>query len=267
MALETIVYEKKDRIAYITLHRPERLNAINGQMMQELLEVCEQIGEDDEVGVVIITGAGERAFSVGADVSRFREARAEAAAPAPLVESRQRWLHANPYQALAEVSKPTIAAINGYALGGGLELALACDMRIASEKARLGLPEVKLGLIPGGGGTQRLPRLVGRAKALEMILTGDPIDAQEALRIGLVSRVVPPELLGAAAEDLARALLSRGPIALRYAKEALNKGLDMALDQGLRLEADLSVILQTTEDRKEGIRAFMEKRPPRFQGR
>lgn len=168
--------------------------------------------------------------------------------------------------AIASLERVAIAAIGGDALGEGLELALACDIRIASEKASFCLPHTGYGLIPSGGGTQRLPRLVGKGKALEMILTADPIDAREAFRIGLVNKVVPSEKLLSEAEELAKRIITKGPIALRYAKEAINKGLDLTLEQGLRLEADLYFLIQTTADRMEGIRAFMEKRPPQFKG-
>ncbi|MFQ5987636.1 MAG: enoyl-CoA hydratase/isomerase family protein, partial [Dehalococcoidia bacterium] len=204
------------------------------------------IDQDDEVGVVILMAAGDN-FSSGCDPQE-REAAGEASA------------------AIASVERVVIAAINGDALGEGLELALSCDIRVATEGARFCLPHTSYGLIPGGGGTQRLPRLVGKGKALEMILTAEPIDAQEAFRTGLVNKVVPSQQLLSEAEEMAERIIPRGAIALRYAKEAVNKGLDLTLEQGLRLEADLYFLIQTTADRMEGIRAFLEKRSPQFKG-
>jgi enoyl-CoA hydratase len=210
--------------------------------------------------VIVVTGAGERAFSAGADIREF-------VAPAVPVRFREERRRLDFRQAMDRCPQPIIAAIRGYALGGGLELALACDIRIASEDAQLGLTEINLAIIPGGGGTQRLPRLVGRGKALEMILTGARLPAAEALRIGLVERVVPPGDVHSSAMELARTLADKAPVALRYAKEAVVKGLELPLADGLRLEGDLSTLLRTTEDRQEGARAFLEKRRPKWQGR
>jgi enoyl-CoA hydratase len=210
--------------------------------------------------VIVVTGAGERAFSAGADIREFVE-------PLVPVRFREERRRLDFRQALDRCPQPIIAAIRGYAFGGGLELALACDLRIAGEDAQLGLTEVNLAIIPGGGGTQRLPRLVGRGKALEMILTGARLPAAEALRIGLVERVVPATEVLRAALDLARTLATKAPVALRYAKEAVVKGLELPLADGLRLEGDLSTLLRTTEDRVEGARAFLEKRSPRWTGR
>jgi enoyl-CoA hydratase len=210
--------------------------------------------------VVVVTGAGERAFSAGADIREFVELQ-------PATRYREQRKRVDFRSAMDQCPQPLIAAIRGYAFGGGLELALACDIRLASEDAQLGLTEINLAIIPGGGGTQRLPRLVGRGKALEMILTGARISAAEALRIGLVERVVPAaEVLGQA-RDLARTLAAKAPVALRYAKEAVVKGLALPLADGLRLEQDLSTLLRTTEDRVEGAKAFLEKRAPRWMGR
>ncbi len=246
MAYKTILYEKKGPIAYITLNRPRAGNAINAQMAKEMTEACRGINQDDEVSVVILKAAGG-VFSSGSEPQDW-EAVSEASS------------------AISSLERVAIAAINGDAVGQGLELVLACDIRIAAEGAKFCLPHTSYGMIPSGGGTQRLPRLVGKGKALEMILTAEPIDADEALRIGLVNKVVSsPELLSAA-EEVARGIISKGPIALRYAKEAVNKGLDLTLEQGLRLEADLYFLIQTTADRMEGIRAFLEKRPPQFKG-
>ncbi|MBE0415516.1 MAG: enoyl-CoA hydratase/isomerase family protein [Dehalococcoidia bacterium] len=246
MPYETIIYEKKGQIAYITLNRPQLGNAINAQMTRELADACQGINEDEEISVVILK-ATEGVFSSGSDPKEW-----EMGCDAP--------------SAVASLGRVVIAAINGDAWGEGLELALACDIRIASEGARFCLPHTGYGLIPRGGGTQRLPRLVGKGKALEMILTAEPIDAQEAFRIGLVNRVVPSEKLLQEVEEIAKRITTRGPIALRYAKEAINKGLDLTLEQGLRLEADLYFLIQTTADRMEGIRGFLEKRPPQFKG-
>jgi len=257
---ETIRYEVDDGVAVVTLNRPDVLNAMNDVMRRELTRCFEDLVTDEQIRVVIVTGAGDRAFSAGADVREFVE-------PLVPVRFREQRRRLEFRQVMDRCPQPLIAAINGYALGGGLELALACDIRVAAADARLGLTETALGIIPGGGGTQRLPRLVGRGKALELILTGARIDAAEALRIGLVERVVPAGEALAAATGLARGLAARAPLALRYAKEAVVKGLELPLADGLRLENDLSTLLRTTEDRVEGARAFLEKRPPRWTGR
>ena len=242
MPYSAILYSKRRHVATITLNRPEADNAIDRQLADELTEACREVRGDDDVRVVVLTGAGDKAFSVGGE-------------------------SAGVASAIGSLEQPVIAAINGDALGQGLELALACDIRLASNRARFGLPEVASGVIPSDGGTQRLPRIVGRGKALEMVLTAELITAEEALEIGLVSKLVAAEELAAETESLADGLAEKGPLALRYAKEAVAKGLDLTLDQGLRLEADLYFLLHTTEDRTEGITAFLEKRPPRFSGR
>ena len=247
MPYTTIIYTQKDHIAWVTLNRPEVNNIINRQLAQELEDVCHQINQDDGIYVVIITGAGDRAFCGGSEL--------EPVSP-----------EYNLATAIANVDRPVIAAINGEALGQGLELALSCDIRLASQKAQFGFPQVAQRLIPMDGGTQRLPRIVGRGKALELILTAETINAEEALAIGLVSQVVPQQSLTSEAEALAKTIASKAPIALRYIKEAVNKGLDLTLEQGLRLEADLYFLLHTTSDRTEGIKAFLQKRPPRFKG-
>ncbi|OGK99877.1 MAG: hypothetical protein A3E31_01490 [Candidatus Rokubacteria bacterium RIFCSPHIGHO2_12_FULL_73_22] len=259
MAWETIRYAAADGVATVTLDRPDVLNAMNEPMRRELTECFTRLAVDDAVRVVVLAGAGERAFSAGADIREFVQP------PVP-VRFREERKRVDFRAVMDRCPQPMIAAIRGYALGGGLELALACDIRIAAEDAQLGLTEISLAIIPGGGGTQRLPRLVGRGKALEMILTGARIGAPEALRIGLVERVVPPGEVLAAAQELARALAARAPVALRYAKEAVVKGLELPLAEGLRLENDLATLLRTTEDRLEGARAFLEKREPRFTG-
>jgi len=257
---QTILYAVEEQVATITLNRPDVLNAQNDVLRRELTEVFTALVTDDEVKVAVITGAGDRAFSAGADIREF----VEPGSPTQLRERRKRIDFRG---AMDRCPQPIIAAINGFALGGGLELALACDIRIAADNAQLGLTEVNLAIIPGGGGTQRLPRVVGRGKALEMILTGMRIPAAEALRIGLVERVVPAGEALAAATELARTIASKAPIALRYAKESVVKGLGMALEDGLRLEGDLSALLRTTEDRVEGAKAFLEKRKPRWTGK
>jgi enoyl-CoA hydratase/carnithine racemase len=257
---ETILYAVDGQVATITLNRPEVHNAQNDTLRRELYQVFGALTTDDDVKVVVITGAGERAFSAGADIREF----VEPASPTQLRERRKRI----DYRSMMDrCSQPIIAAINGFALGGGLELALACDIRIAAENATLGLTEINLAIIPGGGGTQRLPRLIGRGKALEMILTGARISASEALQVGIVERVVPAGDALKAATELARTIAEKAPIALRYAKEAVVKGLGMSLEDGLRLEGDLSTLLRTTEDRVEGAKAFLEKRKPRWTGK
>jgi enoyl-CoA hydratase/carnithine racemase len=257
---ETLLYAVDVHVATITLNRPEVHNAQNDTLRRELYQVFGALTTDDDVKVIVITGAGERAFSAGADIREF----VEPASPTQLRERRKRIDYRS---VMDRCSQPIIAAINGFALGGGLELALACDIRIAAENATLGLTEINLAIIPGGGGTQRLPRLIGRGKALEMILTGARISASEALQVGIVERVVPVGEALKAATELARTIAEKAPIALRYAKEAVVKGLGMSLEDGLRLEGDLSTLLRTTEDRVEGAKAFLEKRKPRWTGK
>jgi enoyl-CoA hydratase len=259
MAYEAIRYELTDSIATVTLNRPNVHNAMNERMREELTACFGELAQSAEARVIVVTGAGERAFSAGADIREF-------VTPQVPVKFRDGRRRVDFRAAMDRCGQPIIAAINGFALGGGLELALACDIRIAGEDSLLGLTEVNLAIIPGGGGTQRLPRLVGRGKALEMILTGARIDAREALRIGLVERVVPAGEVHTAAQALAKMLAERAPIAMRYAKEAVVKGLGMSLEDGLRLENDLATLLRTTEDRIEGAKAFLEKRKPRFTG-
>ena len=259
MAYETLLYEKRDGIGYVTLNRPEKLNALNNQVMEELDACFQTIRKDDEVRAVIVTGAGEKAFVAGADVKELAE-------KAPLQGKEFSQSGQRVFDSIENLGKPVIAAVNGYALGGGCELAVACTLRIASETARFGQPEVKLGIIPGYGGTQRLARLVGKGRALELILTGEPVSAQEAYRIGLVNQVVPVESLPSAAEALARKIMANAPLAVKLAIEAVNHGLEMTQKEGQFLEATLFGLCCTTADMKEGTRAFLEKRPAKFTG-
>ena len=256
---DTLLVEQRQHIVYVTLNRPTALNALNTPLRRDLKQCFTDLQTDPDLRVVVITGAG-RAFCAGADIKEWRE-------PTSVVEDREDRLRLNFWQAMSRCEAPIIAAINGYALGGGCELAMCCDMRVASDQAQLGLTEVTLGIIPGGGGTQRLPRLVGRGKALELILTGRHIDALEALRLGLVEQVVAHDQLKTAVEDLAQTIVSRAPLAVKYAKEAIVRGLELPLTEGLKVEAELYTLLRTTEDRMEGARAFQEKRPPQFKGR
>jgi enoyl-CoA hydratase len=260
MAFENLLYEKRNGIGYVTINRPDKLNALNGKTMKELSECFQDIEKDDEVRAVILTGAGEKAFVGGADIN-------ELVVLTP-VEGKEMSVRGQKILDLIEhLGKPVIAAINGYALGGGCELALACTLRVASENARLGQPEVKLGLIPGYGGTQRLPRLVGKGRALEMLLSGEPISASEAYRVGLVNQVVAAPDLMAAAEKLAQKIMANAPLAVKFALEAVNYGLEMPEAEGQFLEATLFALCCTTADMKEGTRAFLEKRPARFSGK
>jgi enoyl-CoA hydratase len=264
MAYETILYERREQIAVVTFNRPESMNAINRQMAGELVEVCSRMEQDAGVRVAIFTGAGERAFSAGMDLKE----RAETGFSA--IERRNQKLSQAIHtqsRAIAAMTKPTIAAIRGYCVGGGLEMALACDMRVAAEDAKLGLTEVRRGLIPGAGGTQRLPRVVGVAKALEICLTGDNVSGSEALRLGLVNAAVPSADVIKSAEDLAGRILKGAPLSVAFIKEAIRKGIELPLEEGLRLEADLSALLAHTEDSKEGPRAFAEKRPAVWKGK
>jgi len=260
MAFQNILFEVKDGIALVTINRPEVLNALNRQTLRELSEAIAQVEGSESIKGAIITGSGERSFAAGADIRELAEL-------TPL-EAHEFALNG---QALLDriesLSKPVVAAVNGYALGGGCEIAMACHMRIASENAEFGQPEINLGIIPGYGGTQRLPRLVGRGIATELILTGRRISAQEAYRIGLVNQVVPLADLIPSAEKLLQTIFSKGPIAVAYALQAIHRGLQMGLEQGLKMEADLFGLIFATEDVREGTRAFLEKRKPEFKGR
>jgi enoyl-CoA hydratase len=257
---KTLIYEKKENIGLLTINRPEKMNAISQELTAELSLFLDEIENDDELRVIVITGAGDKAFVAGADINELvdRDARLGRRV------SRERQ---EIFSRIENLHVPVIAAVNGYALGGGLELALACSIRICSEKAQFGAPEVKLGIIPGDGGTQRLPRLVGQGRAMEMIITGDFIDAQEAYRIGLVNKVFPPEKLKEEAMELAKKIASRPPLAVRYAKEAVNRSQEGDSASGFALESYLHALSCTTEDKKEGVSAFLEKRKGKFKGK
>jgi enoyl-CoA hydratase len=259
MSYETLLYEVRAGVACITVNRPQKLNALTQKAVLELADCFEQVGDAAEVRGVILTGAGEKAFVAGADIN-------ELAALTP-VEARETALRGQALMnRIEDLGKPVVAAVNGFALGGGCELAMACTLRIASENARFGLPEVRLGIIPGYAGTQRLPRLVGKGRALEIILGGEPISAQEAWRIGLANQVVALQELIPAAEKALQKILANGPVAVRYALEVVNHGLEMAEVDGEQLEANLFGLCCATADMKEGTRAFLEKRPAQFKG-
>jgi len=260
MAYQTLLFEIRDGIAFVTINRPEKLNALNDQVVAELGQAADRITSDDSIRGVILTGAGPKAFVAGADI-------ADLAKQGPFDGKARALRGQGVLRRLETCGKPVVAAVNGFALGGGCELALACHIRIASDTAKFGQPEVKLGIAPGYGGTQRLPRLVGKGRALQLILTGEMIDAAEAFRIGLVNKVVPAADLAAESEKLVRGILAMGPLAVRLALEAVERGLDMSLDEGLLLEANHFGLLAATADMKEGLTAFLEKRAPKFAGR
>lgn len=258
-AEEIVRLERRGQVGVVTLNRPAALNAINLRMRVVLPQTVTAAVDDPEIRVIVLRGAGGRAFCAGADVTEFQAATS-------LNEARRNREPPQWNDVIAGSRKPTIAAIEGFCLGGGLETALACDLRIAADDAVFGLPEVRLGIIAGAGGTQRLPRVVGLGNALRLILTGDRIGADEALRIGLISQIVPKAELEAAALSLAERMCENGPLAMEYAKESARRGLDMSLADGLRLEADLANLLTNTKDRLEGAAAFKEKRKPRYIG-
>ena len=260
LTLENVLYEKKDSIAYVTLNRPKVLNALNQKTWADLRTAFEAARDDASVRGVILTGAGDKAFIAGADISELANVSA--------VEAEESSTFGQEVLNLVEnLGKPVIAAINGFALGGGCETAMACTIRVASEHAKFGQPEVKLGLIPGGGGTQRMPRLVGKGRALQIILSGEIISAQEAYRIGLVNEVVPAADVITRAEAILKQIFSNAPIAVKYSLEAVNKGLETSVAEGLSLEASLFGLCAGTEDKREGTQAFLQKRAPQFQGR
>lgn len=260
LTLENVLYEKKDSIAYVSLNRPKVLNALNTQTWSDLRKAFEAARDDAAVRGVILTGAGDKAFIAGADISELANLSA--------VEAEESSTFGQEVLNLVEnLGKPVIAAINGFALGGGCETAMACTIRVASEHAKFGQPEVKLGLIPGGGGTQRMPRLVGKGRALQIILSGEIISAQEAYRIGLVNEVVPAADVITRAEAILKQIFSNAPVAVKYSLEAVNKGLETSVAEGLSLEASLFGLCAGTEDKREGTQAFLQKRAPQFQGR
>jgi len=260
MSYENLLLEQRDGVAVLTVNRPDKLNALNDRTMDELDAAFASFASDPAVRGVVLTGAGDKAFVAGADIG-------ELAAQSP-VEGKERSIRGQRVLDRIEgLGKPVVAAVNGFALGGGCELALACHVRLAAEGARLGTPEVKLGIMCGYAGTQRLPRLVGKGRALEILLTGEMVDAAEAYRIGLVNRVVPRERLLPEAEALLRKMLANGPVSLRFTLEAVGAGLQMPFAEAQYLEATLFGLVCTTEDMKEGTRAFLEKRPAKFQGK
>ena len=260
MAYENVRIEVRDGLLILTIDRPKVLNALNAATVEEIYQVFAAARSDEKVKAVIVTGGGEKAFVAGADIGELAQK-----TPITGKETSERGQFVLSF--IERFPKPVIAAINGFALGGGCELALACHIRIASEKAQLGLPEVTLGIIPGYGGTQRMARLLGKGKALELICTGDRIGAAEAERIGLVNKVVPADQLMATAEEMARKIMSRGPLAVRAAIEAVMSGSDMPSAEGQFLEATLFGLLCASEDTKEGMNAFLEKRPANFKGK
>jgi enoyl-CoA hydratase/carnithine racemase len=260
MDFQNLLSEKRENLAYVTINRPEKLNALNQAVLTELSDCFGTLRQDNETRAVILTGAGEKAFVSGADVAEL--AKATALSCREICRRVQ-----GVFDSIEDLGKPVIAAIRGYALGGGCELAMACTLRIASESARFGQPEVKLGLIPGYGGTQRLARLIGKGRAMELILSGEMISAEEAYRIGLVNRVVADGDLLSAAEAMARKIVANAPLAVKFSLDAVNHGLEMTQREGEFLEATLFGLCCATEDMREGTRAFLEKRPPKFIGK
>ena len=260
MAYENLLYEKRDQIGFITFNRPKVLNALNRKTMQELNDILIAAREDDEVRVLILTGAGDKSFVAGADIG-------ELAVQTPVSGRETALFGQSVLNRLQTLGKPSIAAINGFALGGGCEVALACSMRLASKSAKLGQPEVKLGILTGYGGSQRLSRLCGKGVAHEICLTGEMISAEEALRIGLVNHVYEPAELLSAAEALAKKIIANAPLAVKFTMEAIERGVEMPQEEGQFLEATLFGISAATEDMREGTRAFLEKRPAQFRGK
>ncbi len=256
---ETILVERHGSVAIITINRPEKRNALNIQTRAEGAAILDELRADDSVRVVVFTGAGDKAFIAGADIAEFADRTA--------ITQREIMLDRGLLNAIDTFPKPVIAMVNGYCLGGGCELALACDIRIASDKASFGQPEINLGIIPGGGGTQRLTRLLGEGKAMELILTGEIIDAQTAFTLGLVNHVVPADQLEMKTMAIANRIAEKSPIALRLAKEAIKLASRSNLDEGLRREVDLFALCFSSEDKDEGVNAFLEKRKPEFKGK
>ena len=260
MAFDNLLLERDGALATVTINRPKVLNALNSQTIDELRRVILELKADETARVVILTGAGEKSFVAGADIN-------ELAAQTPAGGREHALTGQHVFDLIENMGKPVIAAINGFALGGGCELAMACTLRLAADTARIGQPEISLGLIPGYAGTQRLPRLVGTGRALELLLTGAPVSAEEALRIGLVNRVVPASELLAEARKLAQQLAASAPVAMRYVMDAVNKGGEMPFAEGCRYEATLFGLVASTDDMREGTAAFLEKRKPVFKGK
>jgi len=259
MTLENVLIEKRGPVAIVTVNRPDKLNALNIATRREILVAFEQLKTDDEVRVVIITGAGQKSFIAGADINEF--------AGMTAIKQRDVMKSGRAFDSVEDFPKPVIAMINGFALGGGCELAMSCDIRVASSNAKLGQPEIKLGIIPGGGGTQRLTRLVGEGKAMELILTGDMISADEAKQLGLVNHVFAPEELEAKTMELANKIAELSPVALAMAKASVKNAARMNLRAGLDSEVDLFALCFSSEDKEEGVRAFIEKRKAEFKGK
>jgi enoyl-CoA hydratase len=260
MAYENLLYEKRDRIGFITFNRPKVLNALNRKTMEELRDILLSARDDDEVRVLILTGAGEKSFVAGADIG-------ELAVQTSVTGKETAAFGQSVLQLLETIGKPSIAAVNGFALGGGCEVALACSIRLASKAAKLGQPEVKLGILPGYGGSQRLSRLCGKGVAHELCLTGEMVSAEEALRIGLVNHVHEPAALMPAAEAMAKKIIANAPLSVKFTIEAIERGSEMPLAEGQYLETTLFGVCAATEDMREGTRAFLEKRPPQFRGK
>ena len=260
MAFDNLLFERDGAVAIVTINRPKVLNALNAQTLDELSRVIVELKQDESARVVILTGAGDKSFVAGADIN-------ELAVQTPTSGREHALAGQHVFDAIENMGKPVIAAINGYALGGGCELAMACTLRIAADTAKLGQPEITLGLLPGYAGTQRLPRLVGTGKALEMILTGALVGAEEAQRIGLVNRVVPAAWLMVEARKLADQLATSAPIAMRYIISAVNKGVEMPFAEACQYEATLFGLIASTDDMREGTTAFLEKRKPEFKGK
>ncbi len=256
---ETILIEREGRVAILTINRPDKLNALSQQVRDEVLAALAELEHDDGIGVLVITGAGEKSFVAGADIGEFQ-------GRTPM-DQREAMRFPRLYDVMSSYPKPVIASINGFCLGGGCELAMSCDVRIASEKARFGQPEIKLGLIPGGGGTQRLPRLVGLGNAMRLTLTGDMVGAAEATEIGLVDVVVPHEELRAKTLELAHKIAAMSPLTVNVTKEAIRASERLPLDEGIVYERDLFCLCFSTADMKEGVNAFLEKRPAQWQGK